>query len=138
MSPSLYHGEFQIAHRWSHLPSRNPPDRGDRPYGRGAHRRSTTFLAQAVEHSWLKAAIRSKTRHLRLDLGADEDRAGAGTEQARRARGVGFSPWTSWCIEQELRLSEGRHQLHSDYCAAPQWLRLSPFSLLASRPYRPH
>src|SRR5215207_1645621 len=128
MSPSLYRGEFQSPHRWAGLPRRVASDRGDRPGSRDAHRRSTTFLAQAVEHSWLKAAIRSKTRHLRLDLGADEDRAGAGTEQARRARGVGSSPWTSWCSEQELRLSEGRHQLHSDYCAAPQSLRLSPFS----------
>src|SRR5215207_2424929 len=75
-SPSLYDGEFR-----SYLPSRNAPDGGDRPYGRGAHRRSTAFLAQAVERSWLEAADRSKTRHLRSDLGADEDRAGAGTEQ---------------------------------------------------------
>jgi hypothetical protein len=38
------------------------------------------------------AADRPKTRHLRLDLGADEGRAGAGTEQARKARGVGSAP----------------------------------------------
>src|SRR3954466_14278099 len=91
MSPSLYRGEFKSAHRRSYLPGRNAPDRGDRPDGRGAHRRSTTLLAQTVEHSWLDAADRSTTRHLRLDLGADEGEAGAGTEQARKARGVGSS-----------------------------------------------
>src|SRR5215204_1829087 len=88
MSPSLYRGEFESSHWRPYLPGCNAPDRGDRPHGRGAHRRSTTLLAQTVEHSRLKAADRSTTRHLRLDLGADEGRAGAGTEQARRTRGV--------------------------------------------------
>src|SRR3954464_14814928 len=88
MSPSLYHGEFKSPHWGSYLPGRNAPDRGDRSHGRGAHRRSTTLLAQAVEHSWLEAADRSKTRHLRLDMGADEGRAGT-PEQITRSGGVG-------------------------------------------------
>src|SRR5215212_6313620 len=85
MSPSLYRGEFQSAHRRSYLPGRNAADGGDRPHGRGAHRRSTTLLAQAVEHSGLKAADRSTTRHLRLDLGADEDQAGPRAAQSIRS-----------------------------------------------------
>src|SRR5215203_2886075 len=89
MSPSLYRREFESTHRRPNLPRRNAPDRGDRPDGRGAHRRSTTLLAQAVEHSGLKAADRSTTGHLRLDLGADQGRAGAGTEQASRPTGLG-------------------------------------------------
>src|SRR3954470_23253497 len=92
MSPSLYHGEFKSPHWGSCLPGRIAPDRGDRPYGRGAHRRSTTLLAQAVEHSRLKAADRSTTRHLRFDVGADEGRARGGAEQATRIGGVGSSP----------------------------------------------
>src|SRR3954462_3831534 len=93
MSPSLYRREFESSHWRPYLPGCNAPDRGDRPHGRGAHRRSTQLLAQTDEHSTLKAADWSTTRHLRLDLGADEDRAGAGTgtEQAGRAREV--SPW---------------------------------------------
>ena len=36
------------------------------------------------------AADRPKTRHLRLDLGADEGRAGAGTEQAKESPTLGL------------------------------------------------
>jgi hypothetical protein len=52
---------------------------------RGAHRRSTTLLAQTVEHSGLKATDGSTTRHLRLDLGADEGRAGPRAAQSIRS-----------------------------------------------------
>src|SRR3954465_10796322 len=89
MSPSLYRRKFESSHRRPYLPGCNAPDRGDRPRGRGAHRRSTTLLAQTVEHSGLKATDRSTTRHLRLDLGADEGRAGPRAEQASRPTGLG-------------------------------------------------
>src|SRR3954451_9689854 len=85
MSPSLYRREFESSRWRPYLPGCNAPDRGDRPHGRGAHRRSTTLLAQTVEHSGLKAADRSTTRHLRLDLGADEDRAGARAAKSIRS-----------------------------------------------------
>src|SRR5215208_6089930 len=85
MSPSLYRGEFQSARRRSPLPGPNAPDRGDRPRGRGPHRRSTTLLAQTVEHSGLTATDRSTTRHLRLDLGAGEGRAGPRAAQSIRS-----------------------------------------------------
>jgi len=78
------------------------------------HRRSTTFLAQAVEHSWLEAADRSKTRHLRLGLGADEGRAGTGTEQTRRARGMASARGPRGAQSRNCGLFEGRHQLHSN------------------------
>jgi hypothetical protein len=55
-------------------------------------------------------------QRLTLDLGADEGRAGARAEGARRAGGVGSSASTSrWTAsEQELRLFESRHELQSD------------------------